>query len=255
MILVGLPACTRVLGGHVQFATPARYAAPLTGAAGAIPVMIPPIGPAALPLLDRLDGLMLPGSPSNVEPHHYANMTDETPEFHDPDRDATTLPLIREALRRGMPVLAICRGIQELNVALGGSLHQRVHLLGGRDDHRGQGPTREEQYAPRHEVALHGRLAALLGRERTTVNSIHGQALDRLAPGLSIEATAPDGTIEAVCVDGAPFAFGVQWHPEWAYATNPDSLTLFRAFGDACRTYANGIAPGVAWRQATSWAD
>ena len=237
MTLVGLPACTRLLGNHIQHATPARYAAALTGGAGVIPVMIPPVGLAALPILDRLDGLLLPGSPSNVEPHRYDHPHDETPDLHDPHRDATTLPLIREALRRGMPVLAICRGIQELNVALGGTLHQQVHRLDGRTDHRGHGVP-DEQYAPRHTIALQGRLARLLGKSETAVNSVHGQAIDRLAPGLHAEATAPDGTVEGVCVEGAAFAFGLQWHPEWAYAANPDSLALFRAFGDACRAYA-----------------
>jgi putative glutamine amidotransferase len=238
MTLVGLPACTRQLSGHIQYATPARYTAALTGGAGVIPVLIPPIGELALPLLDRLDGLLLPGSPSNVEPHVYNGGEDETPDVHDPARDATSLPLVREALGRGMPVLAICRGIQELNVALGGTLHQRVHTLRGRDDHRGQGASREENYAPRHEIALQGRLATLLGATATIVNSVHGQAIDQVAPGLAIEATAPDGTIEAVCVEGAAFAFGVQWHPEWNYAANHDSVALFRAFGDACRAYA-----------------
>ena len=240
MIVVGLPACARILGNHLQHATPARYAAALTGGAGAVPIMIPPIGLDALPLLDRLDGLLLPGSPSNVEPHHY-DTPDETPDLHDPARDATTLPLIRAALARGMPVLAICRGIQELNVALGGSLHQRVHLLPGREDHRGRGETREDQYVLRHDVALDGRFAAMLGRPTTRVNSVHGQSIDRLAPGLMVEATADDGTIEAVRVAGAAWAFGVQWHPEWNYAAHPDSVALFRAFGDACRAYATEL--------------
>ncbi len=236
--LVGLPACARILNGHLQHATPARYAAALTGGSGVVPVMIPPVGEMALPILDRLDGLLLPGSPSNVEPYLYAADEDETPDAHDPARDGTSLPMIREALRRGMPVLAICRGIQELNVALGGSLHQRVHLLHGREDHRGQGTTRAENYALRHEIALNGRLAALFGAERTVVNSVHGQAIDQVAPGLVVEAVAPDGVIEGVCVEGAAFAFGVQWHPEWEYAANRDSVALFRAFGDACRAYA-----------------
>lgn len=239
MILIGLPACARVLNGHLQHATPARYAAAITGGAGGVPVMIPPVGEAAIPILDRLDGLLLPGSPSNVEPSHYG-APDETPEAHDAARDGTSLPLIREAIRRGMPILAICRGIQELNVALGGSLHQRVHLLDGRGDHRGQGETRDEQYVPRHDIAVQGRLAAVLGRVRTSVNSVHGQAIDRVAAGLLVEATAEDGTIEAVRVEGADFAIGVQWHPEWQYADNADSMALFTAFGDACRSFAAG---------------
>ncbi len=239
-LLIGLPACARTLNGHLQHATPARYAAAITGGIpGAVPVMIPPVGPAAAALLDHLDGLLLTGSPSNVAPHHY-NAPDETPDDHDPARDDTTLPLIREALRRHIPILAICRGIQELNVALGGSLHQRVHLLDGRDDHRGRGETRAEHYVPRHPIALQGSLAALFGATTTIVNSVHGQAIDRLAPGLVPEATAPDGTIEAVRAPGAPFVLGVQWHPEWNFAENRDSVALFAAFGAACRTYAAG---------------
>ena len=159
--------------------------------------------------------------------------------FHDHARDGTALPLIREALRRGMPVLAICRGHQELNVALGGSLHQQVHAVPGRLDHRGAGTTRDERYGPRHELAVQGGLARILGSTRATVNSVHGQAVDRLAPGLVTEAMAEDGTIEAVRVADAPgFAFGVQWHPEWRCTEDPVSTALFRAFGDACRGYA-----------------
>lgn len=241
-ILVGLPACARILNNHLQHATPARYAEALTHGSHAIPVMIPPIGPAALPILDHLHGLLLTGSPSNVEPHHYA-APDETPDFHDPARDATTFPLILEALRRDMPILAICRGIQELNVALGGSLHQQVHLLPGRNDHRGPGATRAENYAPNHEIALQGHLATLLGAPATTVNSVHGQSIDRLAPGLEIEAIAPDGTIEAVRAPAATFALAVQWHPEWQFAANNDSVALFKAFGQACRAYATRRQP------------
>ncbi len=241
MIFVGIPACARMVNNRIEHLTPARYAAAVLGGAGTIPVLIPPIGAAALPLLDRLDGLMLPGSPSNVDPAHYAAPEDETPDAHDPARDSTTLPLIREALRRAMPVLAICRGIQELNVALGGTLHQRVHRLPGREDHRGQGPEPDDRYAPRHPVALCGNLAAVLGHDSITVNSVHGQAIDRLAQGLAVEATAPDGTIEAVRVEGQAFALGVQWHPEWNYAANPDSVALFAAFGDACRAFATTL--------------
>ena len=236
-MLVGVPACARVANGRLEHATPARYVAALMGGAGVVPVQIPPIGAAALAILDRLDGLLLPGSPSNVEPAQYG-AEDETPDQHDPARDSTTLPLIREALQRGIPMLAICRGIQELNVALGGSLIQRVHLQPGCDDHRGQGATLAERYALRHDIAIEGRLAAMLGRSRTRVNSVHGQAIERLAPGLVVEGRADDGTVEAVRVEGAYWAIGVQWHPEWDYAAHADSVKLFKAFGDACRAFA-----------------
>ena len=233
-ILVGIPACAGVLNGHLQHATPARYAAALMGGSGVVPVMIPPIGEAAVAVLDRLDGLLLPGSPSNVHPSHYG-ADSLTPDMHDPERDGTSFPLIHAALGRDMPLLAICRGIQELNVALGGSLHQQVHDVAGRLDHRGGPGSKPEQYRPKHDVALRGRLAAIAGQDSIRVNSVHEQAIDRLAPRLVAEATAPDGTVEGVRVEGATFALAVQWHPEWDYAADPHSVALFRAFGDACR--------------------
>ncbi len=240
-LLIGVPACVRVLNGHLQHATPARYAAALMGASGGIPVMIPPVGEAALAILDRLDGLLLPGSPSNVDPSHYGAAEDLTPDKHDPARDSTSFPLIHAALRQGVPVFAICRGIQELNVALGGSLHQQVHDVPGRLDHRGGPGTKPEQYRPKHDVALAGRMAAIVGQDRIRVNSVHEQAIDRLAGRLVAEAMADDGTIEGVRVDGAGFALAVQWHPEWDFAADPHSMALFRAFGDACRAYSGQI--------------
>ncbi len=244
-LIVGIPACSRLKGEHVQHATPARYGEAALGAAGLVPLLIPPIGAAALGVLDRLDGLLLSGSPSNVQPARYGGGASETPDCHDPDRDATTLGLIRAAIERGLPVLGICRGIQELNVALGGSLHQRVHALPGRLDHRGGDGPAASQYAPSHAVALSGELARLLGSESILVNSVHGQAIDRPGAGLVVEALAPDGTIEAVRLAGARgFVLGVQWHPEWNYAEDPASLALFAAFGAACRAYA--AAPRLA---------
>lgn len=236
--IVGIPACARTRNGLLWHETPARYAAAVEGGAGAVPVMIPPLGAAQLAILDRLDGLLVPGSPSNVHPDLYAGGASLTPDLHDAARDATALPLIRAAIQRGLPVLAICRGIQELNVALGGTLHQKLHELPGRLDHRGgEGPI-EVRYGPKHDVRLSGRLARILGATEITVNSLHGQAIDRPAPHLVVEAVAPDGTIEAVRVEDARgFAFGVQWHPEYGYLDNPASLALFRAFGEACRAY------------------
>ncbi len=239
-LLIGIPACNRDINGHPQHVTPARYGAALLGASGAVPVLIPPVGEAALAILDRVDGLLLSGSPSNVDPSRYG-AADETPDHHDMARDGTTLPLIRAALSRGMPILAICRGIQELNVALGGSLHQQVHFVPGREDHRGGPGPNTKAFAPKHDIALSGELARLLGHDRIRVNSVHGQAIDRVADTLAVEAVAPDGTIEAVRVQGAIFALGVQWHPEWDYAADANSVRLFRAFGDACRAYAGGI--------------
>ena len=237
--IVGLPACVRRHPDAVQHAVAEQYVAAVRDRAGALPLLLPPVGGAAEALLDRLDGLLLPGSESNVAPALYGVAEDATPGRHDPARDATVLPLVRAALARGMPVLAICRGHQELNVALGGSLHQAVHALPGRLDHREDPQACEAaQWAPAHEVALSGGLAALLGRGSMRVNSLHGQAIDRLAPGLAVEALAPDGVVEAVRASGAGFCYGVQWHPERGEAGAMGSDALFRAFGDACRVYA-----------------
>ena len=236
--LVGIPVCVREINGTPVHATPARYAEAVLAAAGCTPVLLPPVGEAMLGALDRLDGIVLSGSPSNVEPARYGAGEDLTPGKHDPARDATTLPLIRAALDRGVPLLAICRGIQELNVALGGTLIQQVQNVPGREDHRSRGATLDERYAPRHEITLSGQLAWLLGRSITQVNSLHEQAIDRPAPGLVVEAVAPDGTIEGVRVASASgWAFGVQWHPEYRAVENPDSVALFHAFGSACRSW------------------
>jgi putative glutamine amidotransferase len=236
-LIIGIPACTREVDGMIQHATPARYGAAVVGGVGGMPIILPPIGEGLVKLLDRLDGVLLSGSPSNVEPHHYGGGRSATPDRHDPHRDLTTLPLIRAAVAHGVPLLAICRGIQELNVALGGTLHQQVQDLPGREDHRGEAGPLAFRYRPKHKVALSGHLAALLGKSETMVNSSHEQAIDRLGEGLVAEAVAEDGTTEAVSLPSARgFVLGVQWHPEWAYTENEDSLALFRAFGAACRS-------------------
>jgi putative glutamine amidotransferase len=237
-MIVGIPACAKTLSETPFHQTPARYAQAVLSGAGALPVLIPPLGERMLGLLDDLDGLLVPGSPSNVHPSHYDGGESETPDFHDLERDHTTLPLIRAAIAAGIPVLAICRGIQELNVALGGSLYQRVHTLDARLDHRSGPGTMETRYRPKHPITVTGSLARIVGADSIEVNSLHGQALDRLGRGLVVEARAPDGTIEAVAMPSAPgWVLGVQWHPEWAFAGNPHSVAIFAAFGDACRTH------------------
>ena len=237
--IIGIPACTKLIAGYIQHATPARYGAALIAASHGVPVLIPPEGEAMLPLLDHLDGIMFNGSPSNVAPLRYGADYDATPDAHDPERDATTLPLIRAGLERGIPMLFICRGMQELNVALGGTLFQEVHEVPGRMDHRAvEG---DQRFALKHEVSLTGELARITGVQKIQVNSLHGQAIDQLAPGLVVEALAPDGTIEAVRVAGAKsFALAVQWHPEWEVTHFPDRLRLFQAFGAACSAYREG---------------
>lgn len=241
--VIGVPCCQKTIGKHLFHVAGEKYVAAAAQGAGALPWIIPPLDgdPCRLEaLLDRLDGLLLTGSRSNVHPGHYHDAPDAVQcQPYDEARDATTLPLIRGALARGLPVLAICRGFQELNVALGGSLHPRVHDVPGLADHRE--PASDDldvQYGPSHPVRLTpgGRLAALAdGAVSLMVNSLHGQGLDRLADGLLVEATAPDGLVEAVSVSDHPFAIAVQWHPEWRFAENPFSRNLFAAFGAAAR--------------------
>ena len=244
--LIGVSACLRSSeDGTGIHGVNGKYVHALTDACDAVPVLIPAIGAAVDPdlLVERLDGLLLTGSPSNVAPSHYGGPPAREDNLADADRDATTLPLIRKAIEVGLPVLAICRGFQELNVALGGTLHQHVHEVPGRLDHRSQKDRPASmRYDPRHDITLTegGLLQAILGGIDTTrVNTLHGQGIDRPADRLRIEAVAPDGTPEAATVvDACGFVLGVQWHPEWRVMDNPDSVRIFRAFGDACRARA-----------------
>jgi putative glutamine amidotransferase len=226
-----------------------KYARSISLAAGGIPFLIPALGSLHDPRdwIAHMDGLLLTGSPSNVHPSRYGMPPIPEAEPHDETRDETTLPLIRAALAEDLPLLAICRGMQELNVALGGTLHARVHEIAGRDDHRK--PSHDDpdvQYGPRHPVRLTkgGAFEAILGQQEIQVNSLHWQAIDRLAEGLVVEARAPDGTIEAVAVRGARFALGVQWHPEYKVQANALSVRLYEAFGAAVRERALSRAAG-----------
>lgn len=192
--------------------------------------------------LNIAHGVVFPGSRANVHPSHFDEAVHDTSLPLDTERDSTTLPLLRALIDRGIPLLAICRGIQELNVALGGSLHQAVHELPGKIDHREpEGKTLQEQYMPRHAVHLRqgGVLETLFKQSTLQVNSLHGQGIDRLADGLTVEATSDDGVIEAVSVTGSKgFTLAVQFHPEWDIRNNPLGQTIFGAFGKACAQYA-----------------
>jgi putative glutamine amidotransferase len=254
---VGLP-CDRSLAGHHPLQTcKEKYLRAVVEGAGCVPVLLPSLDPP-LPwrdVLAGLDGLLLTGAPSNIEPHHYDQAT-FAGNPHDPARDANTLGLVPLAIELRVPVLAVCRGLQEVNVALGGTLHQKVHEVAGFADHREDhdGPL-EAQYAPAHFVhlAAGGLLARIAGADRAQVNSLHGQGIDRLGRGLVVEATAPDGLVEAVRLDDAhgcasaagagsagaadddAFLLAVQWHPEWQVRDNPFYLGTFEAFAAACR--------------------
>jgi putative glutamine amidotransferase len=247
---IGIPSCVREIRETPFHVVGAKYIHAVAEAAGGLPLLIPALGAAADPrdLIARFDGLLITGSPSNVEPRHYNGAPSIEGTLHDTERDATTLPLLRAALADGLPILAICRGIQELNVAMGGTLHQRVHELPGRLNHRSPPGTTEEKYAHQaHTVALTagGFFERLAGAREITVNSLHSQGIDVPAPGLVVEGVAPDGQIEAVRASGAAFAIGVQWHPEFRVMQNPVSRALFAAFGDACRARAASRLSGA----------
>lgn len=242
---VGLPTDHKQIGAHPFLAVGEKYVRAVVDGAGCLPLLVPTLDPV-LPLrqvLDGLDGLLLTGAVSNIEPHHYSDESSYEGNLLDPRRDATNLPLIPLAIEMGVPVLAICRGFQEVNVAFGGSLYQKVHEQPGFMDHReNRDDPLDVQYGPAHDIALvpGGVLATLVGDTRATVNSLHGQGVRRLGEGLVVEAQAPDGLIEAFRHDGAAFMLAVQWHPEWKVAENRFYLALFRAFGDACRARAAG---------------
>lgn len=241
--LVGLPTDRKQIGPHPFLAVGEKYVRAVVDGAGALPLLLPTLQPS-LPLeqlLESIDGLLLTGAVSNIEPRHYTDEPSYEGNPHDPARDATTLALVPLAMRMGVPLLAICRGFQEVNVALGGSLVQKVHEQPGFLDHR-ENPDDplEKQYAPAHVVTFNpgGILAGIAGAPSAQVNSLHGQGVARLGKGLKVEAVAPDGLIEAFRHEGAGFLLAVQWHPEWRVTENPFYLGIFKAFGDACRTRA-----------------
>lgn len=240
--LIGVTACLSQVGLHPFHITGDKYvrAASLAGLPLIIPALAERLDQAAL--LQTLDGLVFTGSPSNVEPHHYNGPASEPGTLHDPDRDRTTLPLLKAAIEVGIPVLGICRGFQEMNVAFGGTLHQKVQDVAGFMDHReNKDDSLEDQYAYRHRVRVEpgGVLATLGLPDEFEVNSLHSQGINRLGPQLRAEALASDGLIEAVSVTNAKtFAVGVQWHPEWQVHQHPQYLALFQAFAKACRERA-----------------
>ncbi len=257
--LIAIPCDRKPIDDLTYQAVGEKYATAVVDAAAGQPLLLPALpGPPedAATLLAPFDGLLLTGSPSNVDPVHYGGPAPRDRDALDPARDGLTLPLIRHAIAVGLPLLAICRGHQEVNVALGGTLHQHVHEVPSapghapRLDHREPyGKPVQARYAPRHSVTIEpgGLLETLLGPLTTDghldVNSLHGQAIDRPAPDVRIEARASDGTIEAISRPGAPgFMLSIQWHPDWRPLETPHYRALFAAFGDAARAYAQAKA-------------
>jgi putative glutamine amidotransferase len=255
--LVALPACRWEKEGQGYHTVGDKYVRAVAEAGGCLPMMLPSLSDTLDldDLVAKLDGLVLTGSPSNVHPERYGDAPSEKAEPYDQARDAVTLPLIRTAAAAGLPLLAICRGLQELNVAFGGTLYPKVHEVAGRDDHRRpDSPDLDVQYGPRHtvELAPDGQLARVLGTARLDVNSLHHQAVREIAPALRLEGWAPDGTVEALSWPGSPgFLLAVQWHPEYRAAGDPASSRLFQAFADAARARA-ALRQNAAGRRAVS---
>ncbi|MCK7613063.1 gamma-glutamyl-gamma-aminobutyrate hydrolase family protein [Roseibium sediminicola] len=241
--LVLVTADVKSIEGYNWHAATSTYLQAVVKGSDAIPMILPSLG-ADLDLdaaLDQVDGVLATGSRSNVNPELYGEAPTEENGPYDPARDSTTLPLLKRAVERGIPVFAICRGMQELNVALGGTLHTEIQDLEGRNDHRA--PTsdqQDERFRIAHpvEVSSGGCLAAVLGEEPFEVNSLHRQAVGVLGNALTAEAVAEDGTIEAASIrDSAGYVLATQWHPEYWVMTDGPSKRLFEAFGDAVRAY------------------
>ncbi|MDP6969139.1 MAG: gamma-glutamyl-gamma-aminobutyrate hydrolase family protein [Gammaproteobacteria bacterium] len=247
--IVGLTCEAQVDGLHAYHRVSEKYAASVIDAVGGVPVLIPALteygkatgtgsGMDLHALLDGLDGVLLPGGYSNVEPCHYGE-TSRPGTLHEPQRDALTLALIPLAISKGVPLLAICRGLQEMNVAYGGTLHQHVHEQDAFMDHReNKADSRAVQYGHAHVVSLtpNGVLAQLYGQQQASVNSLHGQGVKQLGAGLQIEAVAPDGLIEAFCDPNAKaFNMAIQWHPEYKVTEDPFYSAIYDGFRAACQ--------------------
>lgn len=233
-----------MVGAHPFHMVGEKYIAAVRDGADALPLLIPVLErPLAIDeLLRSIDGFLFTGSPSNVSPHHYRGAGPREGVLLDERRDSTTLPLLKAAIECGAPILCLCRGFQELNVAFGGTLHQHVQEVEGRLDHReDKDASLDIQYGPAHEVRVTegGLLSRLIGPKIFNVNSLHAQGIDGLASQLHADAVAPDGTIEAVSMPGAKgFLLGLQWHPEWRWRENDVSRAIFAAFGSALRERA-----------------
>ena len=256
--LVAVSTDVKQFETYTWHAAPQQYIeAALTGA-GVLPLLVPSLGERLDldSLLASVNGVMVTGSRSNVHPSRYGGDASEANGPYDEARDATTLPLIRRAIEDGVPLLAICRGIQELNVALGGTLATEIQDLPGIMDHRAPvSDDHDERFSIRQSVrvAPGSCLADMVGPGEIRVNSVHRQAVGRLGDRLRVEATAADGTVEAVSVAGArAFAVGVQWHPEYWVRSDDVSRRIFHAFGEAARAHAAARGRLAAAGQATA---
>lgn len=239
--IIAVTGDVRHFDNYTWHATPQTYLEAAVGVARVTPLIVPAFAERIdiEAILDRVDGVMATGSKTNVHPSHYDVAPSVAHEPFDEARDHTAIPLMRSAIERGIPVLAICRGFQELNVALGGSIATEIQEIEGRHDHRAANSDDQKVRFKIHQpiqVKPNSCLAEIIGSGRVEVNSLHRQAVERLARQLDVEAVAEDGTIEAVSVrDSRAFALGVQWHPEFWAAHDKPSRAIFEAFGEACK--------------------
>ncbi len=216
---------------------------------GALPLVVPsdPDIVDIEALKSACDGFLFTGGRPNVHPEEYGEEATEAHGAFDRARDRLTLQLIRDCVDTGQPIFAICRGFQELNVAMGGSLYPEIRDLPGRMNHRmPPDGTIEEKFALRHDVTLTegGVFHRIFGKTVVRTNTLHGQGIKHTGARIVVDGRAPDGTEEAIYVDGAPgFALGVQWHPEYKAAEDPVSRPLFEAFGTAVRAWSEGKRP------------
>ncbi len=241
--IIGISTCHEKQGLHYYHQTSEKYISAILDVFDAVPFLIPSMGDRLDldTLLDNVDGFLFTGSYSNIEPKNYSDQPNENGTKHDAKRDATTLPLIPKAIHAGIPVLAICRGFQEMNVAFGGTLHQKVHEIDGLNDHREDDSLDlQGQYDFSHSLNLveGGILASISSEPNPHVNSVHWQGVATLGDGLEIEATSPDGLVEAFRVKNAKsFALAVQWHPEYNVSNIPFYKAIFQQFGQAVNTF------------------
>ena len=231
------------MGGHMNSQAVANII-------GAMPLVVPsdPDLINIATLRETCDGFVFPGARANIHPEEYGEEETEAHGQFDRGRDRVALPLIRECVAAGQPILAICRGFQELNVAMGGSLHPEIRDLPGRMNHRmPPDGTIEEKFGRTHDVTLTegGVFHKVFGASTVLTNTLHGQGIKEKGERIVIDGRAPDGTPEAIYVEGAPgFALGVQWHPEYRAEEDPVSRPLFEAFGKAVHAWSNGERPG-----------
>ena len=243
--VVGIICDKEIIGPHPFHIAGDKYIKAISATSHCLPILIPAMADESTmdQLLTLLDGILLTGGYSMVDPLHYQKEAALAETKLDTARDGTSLPLIVKAVGQGIPVLGICRGFQEMNVAFGGSLHQKLHENGHYFEHReNKTLALEQQYGASHQVNViaGGKLANIVNKAAFEVNSLHTQGVQHLADNLTIEALAEDGLVEAFSVtNSSAFAIAVQWHPEWQVEHNENSTKLFHAFGQACKANNN----------------